>query len=470
MSSIVDDPGYHSDTGPRENPTASNFREGRPVKIAIVPEGHGPRRHRALNREGRAICRIAAPHRWSATAIGRIFNVAGKQVDKALKNNYSPPDDTSRDYAVVRKEIAELFPKIERDIDADGPESSTEMGRAERSRSPLFTPPPEVGADIVPHMAKKRNPPRGAQSRPSKLADNDMLEDDRSDRTLSSNASDSGDAPPKVTTADDSDYHSDTGAKENPTGFNFEHNQPVKASSRPVGYHHRVLDREGRAICRIVAAHGWIARDIAHVFSLPSEPIRKAIKNQYVPPDNASRDYTFVTEELAEKFPEIQSSAQVENSGSRDERDERQRSSNLVSPTVQKQKKANGADEAEKKTRHTGGRNQSQSSKPSGAVKPKISGPPARVQPRREPAAPADPLVSFLKNVMGLDMSKHLALFVARGFEDVATLRTIAELEEDTLRSTLRRVLTGSAEELGGNKGLTELELVMLETAMKKLV
>ncbi|KAJ7611349.1 hypothetical protein DFH06DRAFT_1244892 [Mycena polygramma] len=460
MSSSVHDPGYHSDTGPRDNPTVANFRERRPVKTATInAEGYDPRHHRALNREGRAICRIAAAHGWSATAIGKIFNVASKQIDKAIKNNYSPPDDTSGDYAVVTKELAEIFPKIERDIDSDGPESSAEMERVERSLSPLFTPPPEGRTDNVPQTVKKRNPPRGGTQSRCGIQD--------SDRTLSSSPSDSGDTPTKFTTADDSDYHSDTGAKENPTVFNFEHKQPVKASSRPVGYHHRVLNREGRAICRIVAAHGWIATDIAQIFSLPPRPIRKAIKNEYVPPDNVSKDHIVVTKELAGKFPKK----------SRDEGEDSERSSSSLVP-VENQKGAKETEKTAEKTRHTGGRNQSRpeglrSSKPSGsshALKPKSSVPPARVQPRRERAAPADPLVSFLKNVMGLDMSKHSALFVARGFENVAVLRTIAELEEDTLRSTLRRVLTGSAEELGGNKGLTELELVMLETAMKKLV
>jgi hypothetical protein len=70
---------------------------------------------------------------------------------------------------------------------------------------------------------------------------------------------------------------------------------------------------------------------------------------------------------------------------------------------------------------------------------------------------------------MGLDMSKHLPLFTARGFENVDTLRTMAKWEKRHLQETLRRVLTGDEVDLGGKRGLTELELVSLEIAIREL-
>jgi hypothetical protein len=70
---------------------------------------------------------------------------------------------------------------------------------------------------------------------------------------------------------------------------------------------------------------------------------------------------------------------------------------------------------------------------------------------------------------MHLDLTKHLALFTARGFEDMSTLRTMARLDASTLSATLRRLLTGSVQELGGRKGLTDVELVMLELALREL-
>ncbi|KAJ7735823.1 hypothetical protein B0H14DRAFT_2994424 [Mycena olivaceomarginata] len=83
--------------------------------------------------------------------------------------------------------------------------------------------------------------------------------------------------------------------------------------------------------------------------------------------------------------------------------------------------------------------------------------------------APPGSLLEFLKDIMGFDFSKHLPLMTARGLADIAILRTMAEWEEKPLRHTLRRLLTGSKQELGGRKGLTELELASLEYEIRKL-
>jgi hypothetical protein len=45
----------------------------------------------------------------------------------------------------------------------------------------------------------------------------------------------------------------------------------------------------------------------------------------------------------------------------------------------------------------------------------------------------------------------------------------MARLDASTLSATLRRLLTGSVQELGGRKGLTDVELVMLELAIREL-
>ncbi|KAJ7674481.1 hypothetical protein B0H14DRAFT_3067498, partial [Mycena olivaceomarginata] len=83
--------------------------------------------------------------------------------------------------------------------------------------------------------------------------------------------------------------------------------------------------------------------------------------------------------------------------------------------------------------------------------------------------APPGSLLEFLKDIMGFDFSKHLPLMTARGLADIAILRTMAEWEEKPLRHTLQRLLTGSKQELGGRKGLTELELASLEYEIRKL-
>ncbi|KAF7368347.1 hypothetical protein MVEN_00156300 [Mycena venus] len=84
-------------------------------------------------------------------------------------------------------------------------------------------------------------------------------------------------------------------------------------------------------------------------------------------------------------------------------------------------------------------------------------------------APPEEPLLAWLKNIMGFDLSKHLALFKARGFENVDTLRRMAKWEKRHLQETLRRVLTGSEAELCSMRGLMELELVSLEIAIRVL-
>jgi hypothetical protein len=59
----------------------------------------------------------------------------------------------------------------------------------------------------------------------------------------------------------------------------------------------------------------------------------------------------------------------------------------------------------------------------------------------------------FLKDVMGLDFSKHRELFMDRGLDNLETLRIMATWAPVQLQETLQRVLMGSAEELGGGKG-----------------
>ncbi|KAJ7348345.1 hypothetical protein DFH08DRAFT_1079845 [Mycena albidolilacea] len=109
----TDDPGYVSDTGPRDNPTAADFEQKQPVKAVIgkpnLPNGS---RIRGLNREGRATARIvySNPQWRSVTKISRVFNVGKDCIKKAIKNDYSPPDDPLQDYNKVSKEFTEKFP------------------------------------------------------------------------------------------------------------------------------------------------------------------------------------------------------------------------------------------------------------------------------------------------------------------------------------------------------------------------
>ncbi|KAJ7155320.1 hypothetical protein C8R46DRAFT_1196792 [Mycena filopes] len=104
------DGGYESDTGPRDLPRPSNFRERRQVdKVIVVPAGK-----KGLNRTGRAICRIMANHGWSYADLAFIFRVSSATTQRAVDNHfYNPRDNEGEDYDRVDKfdpEFREQFP------------------------------------------------------------------------------------------------------------------------------------------------------------------------------------------------------------------------------------------------------------------------------------------------------------------------------------------------------------------------
>ncbi|KAJ7854079.1 hypothetical protein B0H14DRAFT_2757256 [Mycena olivaceomarginata] len=109
----TDDPGYVSDTGPRDNPTAADFEQKQPVKAVIgkpnLPNGS---RIRGLNREGRATARIDTPIRSGGRPpnSAEYFNVGKDCIKKAVKNGYNLPDNLLQDYDKVVKDFAEKFP------------------------------------------------------------------------------------------------------------------------------------------------------------------------------------------------------------------------------------------------------------------------------------------------------------------------------------------------------------------------
>ncbi|KAJ7032948.1 hypothetical protein C8F04DRAFT_1106217 [Mycena alexandri] len=94
------DPGYESDTGERDNPKCGHFLENRPVEKVIVV-GHT---RKALNRTGRAICRIMASHGWSYIALAYIFGFSTASIQRAVDNvRYKPRDRVEEDYDRVDK-------------------------------------------------------------------------------------------------------------------------------------------------------------------------------------------------------------------------------------------------------------------------------------------------------------------------------------------------------------------------------
>ncbi|KAJ7615572.1 hypothetical protein FB45DRAFT_1064449 [Roridomyces roridus] len=137
----------------RDNPTYKNFKTQTPVKKTRTPNPS----ERALNREGRAICRIASTHQISVSQIARIFRVSYSSVQRAIDNAYSPRDVVAEDYAHLKDpEFSKHFPP-----DAAAPTFALKQERhgRKRSESPQTTSD-EDDSDVPLSLKRKcRAPP-----------------------------------------------------------------------------------------------------------------------------------------------------------------------------------------------------------------------------------------------------------------------------------------------------------------------
>ncbi|KAJ7128762.1 hypothetical protein C8R43DRAFT_1134343 [Mycena crocata] len=103
-----------------------------------------------------------------------------------------------------------------------------------------------------------------------------------------------------------SGYESDTGERDNPTCWHFKTNTPVERVIQvQLGYHTRLMNRKGRAICRIVHAHGWSTSRIAVIFGISANPIARALENSYQPSDNLAQDYDKAGPDFKVQFPPL---------------------------------------------------------------------------------------------------------------------------------------------------------------------
>ncbi|KAJ7692454.1 hypothetical protein B0H17DRAFT_541086 [Mycena rosella] len=83
------------------------------------------------------------------------------------------------------------------------------------------------------------------------------------------------------------------------------------------------------------------------------------------------------------------------------------------------------------------------------------------------PNSSAVTLSAFLKNVMGLDLSRHHELLTAQGF-DLARLRSTTTWEREDAQEVLSRTLKADSA-AGGKTGMSALEVVALEFAIRKV-
>ncbi|KAF8194828.1 hypothetical protein K438DRAFT_1827465 [Mycena galopus ATCC 62051] len=89
--------GYESDTGARDIPTRADFESHRPVTVHFVRVKIRGGSTKVLNRQGRAICRLFSARGWSPKAIAYIFRVSEASVSRAIQNRRYNPRDREQD-------------------------------------------------------------------------------------------------------------------------------------------------------------------------------------------------------------------------------------------------------------------------------------------------------------------------------------------------------------------------------------
>ncbi|KAJ7271285.1 hypothetical protein B0H12DRAFT_1092918 [Mycena haematopus] len=114
----------------------------------------------------------------------------------------------------------------------------------------------------------------------------------------------------------DPGYESETGARNIPTLTNFETITPVTVVFTNVGGRggqKKVLNRQGRAICRVMANGGWPSKAIAYIFRVSDWSVTRAIRNQvYKPPrDRIEEDLERAGAHFQGKLPTPPSDARL---------------------------------------------------------------------------------------------------------------------------------------------------------------
>ncbi|KAF7345830.1 hypothetical protein MVEN_01604500 [Mycena venus] len=267
--------------------------------------------------------------------------------------------------------------------------------------------------------------------------------------------------------------------QENPTPWNFEHNEPVKRATRYPGFNSPALDDQGRAICRIVHAHGWSIIDIAGIFNLPQRRISKAVNNKYSPPANILEDYAMAGKDFEAKFPPINKieSITIDN----DELNAHQ-AANPPCPVTEASaeipipiclsasisaQSGEGSDSTGKSagvfrpapSRRVYHRGQASFSPHSGV--PRIV-----ITPPEETVARLDFLIDFLH---GLHLSKLHPLFIEGGFQDGTGLPAMGRMDVGMLTDTMVRILGSAQKSLGRTEVVTGEEVAKLILAIRNL-
>ncbi|KAK6992950.1 hypothetical protein R3P38DRAFT_2568039 [Favolaschia claudopus] len=87
-------------------------------------------------------------------------------------------------------------------------------------------------------------------------------------------------------------YQSDTGNRDTPTRQDFvNYTRVEEIHGKPRSKKAKVMNRRGRAICRIMTTHGWTHADIGYVFRISEASVKRAVDNRkYNPRDRVEED------------------------------------------------------------------------------------------------------------------------------------------------------------------------------------
>ncbi|KAF8178168.1 hypothetical protein K438DRAFT_1280959 [Mycena galopus ATCC 62051] len=189
---------------------------------------------------------------------------------------------------------------------------------------------------------------------------------------------------------------------------------------------------------------------IGFIFGITHTRVRRAVLNDYTPPDDITEDYDYVGRDFKKEYPALSANGHSA--------DKRPRSPELDDISESRPKRR-------------------QVAPPPQTLVPQkmpVVGPPVRpvikvpqeipvveVPVRPKAVDPGAAVKSFLKNVGGFDLSHWQDTFKAKGLHTMGDLKTLASLEESRLVKTLTRLFA--------DKKMAELHIILLADALLDL-
>ncbi|KAJ7735543.1 hypothetical protein DFH07DRAFT_843577 [Mycena maculata] len=387
---LIADPGYESDTGPRDNPTCANFLKQEPIQRTFEV-GAGKK---VLNRTGRAICRIVYAHSWSAAEISRIFDISSTSVSRAVENiRYIPRDRVSEDYERVDPEFAVYFPPV----------TIPNVTTIKTSDSP-------GAADALLDDVSMHNDQIDIYKCCTILESDDAADDSPDERPLRKARVGFSSRMRAAFDSDDDD-------------------EPLEA------FHKR--SREDEPLQKRTSTSGEIQGQAPSATKKPRYgDVSSNVPSPGQTANTASAAFIF----RSWKEPPGQASSSPSSAASKPSSSARTSTPAIPSPAP---------------------------------PAPQIQKPAAL--PHRALLLPPPPnaqsstgtLALFLKNVMTIDLTAHHDLMEAQGFS-VPRLGVVATWGREAIQETLSRLLMGSEPAAGGWKGMTAVESITLELAIRK--